>query len=97
MKLDCLHYHSESTHREPVTGKGGHARLAGVLIRGFGGKRMSDDKSRKSSAVAARSSSDLAEFQTDPEAIPDPHRIAELFHKGLDQMEALSARRLRAA
>jgi diacylglycerol O-acyltransferase / wax synthase len=35
-------------------------------------------------------------IDTDPEAIPDPHRIAELFHKGLDQMEALSARRLRA-
>jgi len=32
-------------------------------------------------------------IDTDPEAIPDPHRLAELFDKGLDQMEALSRRR----
>jgi hypothetical protein len=32
-------------------------------------------------------------IDSDPEAIPDPHRIAELFHKGLDQMETLGAGR----
>lgn len=34
-------------------------------------------------------------IDTDPEAIPDPHRIAELFHDDLEEMEKLSSRRMR--
>jgi WS/DGAT/MGAT family acyltransferase len=30
-------------------------------------------------------------FDTDPEAIPDPHRIPELFSAGIDEMESLSS------
>ncbi len=31
-------------------------------------------------------------IDTDPEAIPDPHRIAELFEEGLAALEALGSR-----
>ena len=31
-------------------------------------------------------------FDTDPEAIPGPHRITELFSAGIDEMESLASR-----